>query len=258
MPNLFDLSNKVSVVTGGTRGLGRAIVEAYLAAGATVILTSEDAQDCAAAEGALRGLGGDRVLSVKCDVRKDDEQRALVDLVTKRFGGVDILVANAGISDKFVGSIAASKVDYDRVMDINLHSIVRLCAMVVPVMKTRGGGSVILMSSLSALRGNKALGVYALTKAALAQLARNLAVEFGPDNIRANAIAPGFIRTELGAALMADQAFMTRRMQNTPMRRAGEPHEVAGPALFLAGDGGAFVTGQTIVVDGGTLITDGS
>jgi NAD(P)-dependent dehydrogenase (short-subunit alcohol dehydrogenase family) len=143
-------------------------------------------------------------------------------------------------------------------MRVNLHSIVQLCALAVPALKARGGGSIILMSSLAALRGNKSIGPYALTKAALAQLARNLAVEFGPDNIRANAIAPGFIRTDLSASLMANEAFMARRMQNTPLRRAGEPSEIAGPAVFLASKGGAFVTGQTLVVDGGTLVTDGN
>jgi NAD(P)-dependent dehydrogenase (short-subunit alcohol dehydrogenase family) len=122
---------------------------------------------------------------------------------------------------------------------------------------TRGPGRAIAQR-LSALRGNRHLGPYALTKAALAQLARNLAVEFGPENIRANAIAPGFIRTELAAPLLQDHAFMARRLQNTPLRRPGEPSEVAGPALLLASAAGAFITGQTLVVDGGTLVTDGS
>ena len=143
-------------------------------------------------------------------------------------------------------------------MSLNLDSVVELCGLAVPHMLARGGGSIILLSSIAGMRGNKTLGSYALSKAALAQLARNLAVEFGPDGIRANALAPGFIRTELAAPLLADATFMARRMQNTPLRRVGEPEEVAGAALFLASGAGAFVTGQTIVVDGGTLITDGN
>jgi len=255
---LFDLTGKIAIVTGGTRGLGFAVAEAYLAAGASVMICSEDAGACDAAVVRLRAAGHERVTARRCDVTCEADQRALVDETQAIFGGLDILVANAGIADTMTGSLAASDADYRRLMAVNLDSVVQLCGFAVPALRARGGGSIVLMASLAGLRGNKAIGVYALSKAALIQLARNLAVDFGPDNIRANAIAPGFIRTDLGASLMADQAFMTRRMQNTPLRRPGEPHEVAGAALFLAGSGGAFVTGQTIVVDGGTLVTDGN
>jgi NAD(P)-dependent dehydrogenase (short-subunit alcohol dehydrogenase family) len=255
---LFDLTGKIAIVTGGTRGLGFAVAEAYLAAGASVMICSEDAAACDTAAAGLRTAGHERVTARRCDVTYEADQRALVDETQAIFGGLDILVANAGIADTMTGSLAASDADYRRLMAVNLDSVVQLCGFAVPALRARGGGSILLMASLAGLRGNKAIGVYALSKAALIQLARNLAVEFGPDNIRANAIAPGFIRTDLGASLMADQAFMTRRMQNTPLRRPGEPHEVAGAALFLAGSGGAFVTGQTVVVDGGTLVTDGS
>jgi NAD(P)-dependent dehydrogenase (short-subunit alcohol dehydrogenase family) len=174
------------------------------------------------------------------------------------FGGLDILVCNAGISGPMQGSTNPDPAAYRRVMSVNLDSVVQLCGFALPHLKARGGGSIILMSSIAGLRGNKALGPYAISKAALAQLARNLAVEHGPDNVRANALAPGFIRTDLAAALLADEAFMARRMQNTPLRRPGEVREVAGAALFLASPAGAFVTGQTLVVDGGTMITDGN
>jgi len=256
--DLFDLTGKVALVTGATRGLGFAVAAAYLAAGASVMICSEDAAACTAAEALLRDAGHDRVASRRCDVTDTADQHALVEDTLGRFGGLDILVANAGIADTMTGSLACTPADYRRVMAINLDSVVQLCGLAVPALRARGGGSIVLMASLAGLRGNKAIGVYALSKAALIQLARNLAVEFGPDNIRANAIAPGFIRTDLATSLLADAAFMARRMQNTPLRRPGEPHEVAGAALFLAGRGGAFVSGQTLVVDGGTLITDGS
>jgi NAD(P)-dependent dehydrogenase (short-subunit alcohol dehydrogenase family) len=255
---LFDLTDKVAIITGSTRGLGRAIAEAYLQAGASVVVSSEDNRACASALADFQSAGYERVMALKCDVSSDIEQRALIDAAVARFGGLDILVANAGIGGPQTGSIASPRDAYDRVMDVNLNSIVRLCGWAVPALKSRGGGSIILMSSLSGLRGNKTIGAYALAKAALSQLARNLAVEFGPDNIRANAIAPGFIRTDLAKPLLADESFMARRMQNTPLRRPGEAHEIAGPALFLAARGGAFVNGQTLVVDGGTLITDGN
>jgi len=255
--SLFDLTGRVALVTGGDRGLGLAITQVLARAGAQVHICSEDAARVAAAASELASQGL-RVQGSGCDVRDTPAQDAMVGDLLRQHGGLDIVVANAGVSDAMRGSAGGANDDYRRVMAINLDSVVALCRTVVPALRARGGGSIVLMSSLAGLRGNRMLGPYALTKAALAQLARNLAVEFGPDNIRANAIAPGFIRTELAAPLLADAGFMARRMQHTPLRRPGEPHEVAAAALFLASPGGAFVSGQTLVVDGGTLVSDGS
>jgi NAD(P)-dependent dehydrogenase (short-subunit alcohol dehydrogenase family) len=255
--DLFDLGGKVAIVTGASRGLGFAIAEAFGAAGASLMIASELAEEIEAAGHELEARGFP-VSARRCDVTDQSDQRALVDAATLRFGGLDILVCNAGIGGPMRGSTGLNPAEYRRVMEVNLDSSVQLCGLALPHLRARGGGSIILMASIAGLRGNKALGPYALSKAALAQLARNLAVEHGPDNIRANAIAPGFIRTDLAAGLLADADFMARRMQNTPLRRPGEPREVAGAALFLASPAGAFVTGQTLVVDGGTMITDGN
>jgi len=257
MQDMFDLTGKVAIVTGGSRGIGLAIAETFGRAGAHVMIASEDGEACAAAQGALAAKG----IAVhwrRCDVTLESEQEALVGETLATLGGLDILVANAGIAGPGTGTVEADPADFARVMAVNLESVVRLCGLALPAIKARGGGSIILMASIAGLRGNKALGPYALSKAALAQLARNLAVEHGPDNVRANAIAPGFIRTDLAAALLSDAAFMERRMRNTPLRRPGEPFEVAGAALFLASAAGGFVSGQTLVVDGGTIITDGN
>jgi NAD(P)-dependent dehydrogenase (short-subunit alcohol dehydrogenase family) len=152
----------------------------------------------------------------------------------------------------------ASNEDWQQVMDVNLRAAVRLSARLIPGMAARGGGSVVLMSSIAGLRGNRAIGLYGLSKAALAQLARNLAVEWGPQGVRVNAVSPGLVRTPLATQLMADEAFMKRRIQATPLRRVGEPQEIAAVVLMLASPAGGFITGQNLVVDGGTTISDGS
>ena len=248
---LFDLSGKVAVVTGSSRGLGYAIAEAMVAHGATVIVSSENAEDTAAAAARLGATG------IPCNVAEDAAIAALVAQTTERFGGIDILVSNAGIS----GGPSANPLDmtvFDRVIAVNLRSMVMLTKHALPGMAGRPGASVILIASIAGLRGNARIDAYALAKAGVAQLARNLAVQWGPKGVRSNAIAPGLIATALADGLMADEAFMARRMQMTPLRRVGQPHEIAGTAVFLAAPAGAFVNGQVLVVDGGTVITDGS
>lgn len=248
---LFDLTGKVAVVTGSSRGLGYAIAEALVAHGATVIVSSENADDTAAAASALGATG------IVCDVTDDSAITALVDETVERFGGIDIVVSNAGVQDGKPEHPLDMSV-FDRVIAINLRSMVVLTKNALPHMVGRDGASVILISSISALRGNASIDAYAMAKAGVAQLARNLAVQWGPRGVRANAIAPGLIDTALAAHMKADADFMGRRMQMTPLRRMGQPHEVAGAAVFLASPAGGFVNGQVLVVDGGTVITDGS
>jgi NAD(P)-dependent dehydrogenase (short-subunit alcohol dehydrogenase family) len=252
MSPLFDLTGKAALVTGSTRGIGLAIAEALIAAGARVTISSESLADTAAVATRL-GMPG-----IVADVTDNAALAALVDGAVAALGGLDILVCNAGITGRGGPFSAIDMDDYDRVMAVNLRSQVVLANLALPHIAARGDGSVILIASLAGLRGNGAINAYALAKAGVAQLARNLAVEWGPRNVRVNAIAPGFIRTEFSAPLLANESFMARRMGMTPLRRPGEPHEIAGAAVFLAAPAGGFVTGQTIVVDGGTLITDGS
>lgn len=249
---MFDLTGKAAIVTGSTRGIGRAVAEALMAQGARVLISSEDASETARVAAELGQPG------ICCDVTDDSALARLVDGACDTLGGIDILVCNAGITGKPGPFATIDMDDYARVMDLNLRSQLVLANLALPRIAARGGGSVMLMSSLSALRGNGAINAYALSKAALAQLARNLAVEWGPRNVRVNAIAPGFIATPLSAPLMADQAFMALRMAMTPLRRPGRPEEIGGVAAFLASPAAAFITGQTIVADGGTLISDGS
>lgn len=257
MSSLFDLSGKVVLVTGATGGLGLAISRAMSAQGATVLVSDRDASAC---EKLAAELSQDAkpCFALPADLGDPLQIKVLADTAIKKLGCVDVLVCNAGVQGP-AGPIAdITDADWDKVMGINLRSAMRLCKQLVPHMAHNGGGSVILMASIAGLRGNKAIGLYGLSKAALAQLARNLAVEWGPQGVRVNAISPGLIRTPLSTGLMADATFMQRRLAATPLRRVGEPHEVAGVAVMLASTAGAFVTGQNIVVDGGTLISDGS
>lgn len=248
---MFDLTGKVAIITGSTRGIGRAIAQAMMDAGARVVISSEDEADTARAAAEMGALG------IACDVVDDAALGALVDGTVAALEGLDIVVCNAGITGRPGPFSSVDMDDYARVMAINLRSQVVLCNLAYPHLRARGGNAV-LIASLSGLRGNGAINAYALAKAGVAQLARNLAVEWGPHGVRANAISPGFIATELSAPLLANEAFMTSRMGMTPLRRPGKPEEVAGATVFLSSAAGGFVTGHNLVVDGGTLITDGS
>jgi NAD(P)-dependent dehydrogenase (short-subunit alcohol dehydrogenase family) len=245
---LFDLSGKVAIITGSTRGIGRGIAEAFIAAGATVVVSSESAKDTAKAAVELSATG------IKCDVSSAADLEALVETAVVALGGIDILVCNAGITDKRGDT---SVEDFDRVMAVNLRSQVALTNLALPHIAARKG-SVILIASIGGIRGNAAINAYALAKAGVAQLARNLAVQWGPRGVRTNAVSPGLIRTELIANLPQEADFMARRMQMTPLRRMGTVEEIGGTAVFLASSAGGFVNGHNLVVDGGTVITDGS
>lgn len=253
MHDLFNLSGRRALVTGATGGLGSAIAEAMAAQGAELLLSDLDATACEAFAARLRDAGH-RAAALPADLSRRASAEALADAA----GAVDVLVCNAGIQGPAGPIGTAGDADIDRVLDLNLKSALWLTSRLIPGMAARGGGSVILMSSIAGLRGNRAIGVYGLSKAALAQLARNLAVEWGPQGVRVNAISPGLIRTPLAEPLLADAAFMQRRLALTPLRRVGEPHEIAGVAVMLASRAGGFVNGHNLVVDGGTTIGDGS
>lgn len=252
LERLFSLEGRRALVTGGTSGIGLSVVQALAGAGAQVVTCSDRADDVAR----FSTAGASAILHRLSDRSAAEELICKAEEITG--GALDILVSNAGVEGPVGATGDAPEDRYRQLFDINLHSAYWLAAKCRQGMAAAGGGSIILMSSLSAMRGNRMIGPYAMSKAALAQLARNLAVELGPDNIRANAIAPGFIETPFSEKLMSDPDFMSRRMQATPLRRVGQPHEIAAAVLFLAGSGGAFMTGQTLVIDGGTLITDGS
>lgn len=256
MKNLFDLTGKVALITGATSGMGKAIAEALGYHGATLIIASNDELACEQVKEEFSQKGITTWAKV-CDVSDSDQVKTLVNDALQITGKIDILVSCVGIG--LAGSLEnISTQDFSKMMQINLLQALELTQLVIPSMRENGGGSIIYLSSIASVRGNKSLGLYGITKAGLVQLARNVAVEYGPLNIRANAISPGMIDTPFAKELLSNKDFLEKRLALTPLRRVGLPDEIAGVAVMLASQAGGFITGQNIIVDGGTTIGDGN
>lgn len=252
--NLFDLDGKVAVVTGSSKGIGRAIAERMAEHGARVVISSRKGDACEAVAAGIRARGGEALVQA-CHVGRKEELKALVEATTARWGRIDILVCNAGINPHYGPSIGISDEIYDRVMNTNVRSNFWLCNMVLPGMAERREGSIVIVSSIAGVQGSDRLGLYGLSKAADMQLARNIAVEWGPFNIRANCLAPGVIKTDFSRALWDNpDSVSLQAMKQAPLQRIGTTDEVAGAAVFLSSPGGAFITGQTLLIDGGRSI----
>ena len=250
---LFDLTGKVAVITGSTRGIGRGIAEQFARRGASVVISSRKADVCEEVRGAIVATGG-TAIAIPCNISDKSQLAALVDGTVMAYGGIDIVVCNAAVNPYFGPLANITDDQYDKIMNSNVRSNLWLCNMALPHVAVRGGGACIIISSIAGLKGSRLLGAYGLSKAADFQLARNLAVEWGPKNVRVNAIAPGVIKTDFAKALYEDpkmEAFVTKQY---PIGRLGVVDDVSGVAVMLASRAGAFVSGQGIVVDGGTTI----
>lgn len=250
---MFDLKDKVAIVTGSTRGIGRAIAEFYARAGAKVVISSRKQEACNEVAAELEAAGHE-VLAVPCHVGRKEDLQTLVDRTMAKWGKIDILVCNAATNPTYGPLSELSDEAWDKIMETNVRGTFWLCNMVLPLMAQNGGGSVILLSSIAGLRASTNIGAYGVSKAAEAGLARNLAAEWGPKNIRVNAIAPGLVKTDFARALWEDPVRLERAQNATPLRRIGEPEDIAGVALFLASDASAYVTGHILVADGGETI----
>lgn len=252
MSNLFDLSGKVAIVTGSTKGIGKAIAAAYADHGAKVVITSRDAGRCEATRAELAARG--EVVAIPANASRKTELETLVAGTRKAFGRVDIVVCNAAVNPYYGPSLAMPDAPFEKVMNANILANIWLVQMVAEEMKARRDGAIILMSSIGGAFGTEVIGAYAISKAAVRQVARNLAVELGPDNIRVNCIAPGLVKTDFARALWEDPNYVEPRLKRTPLRRLGEPEDIAGAAVFLASPAAAWMTGQTITVDGGATV----
>ena len=251
----FDLTGKVAIITGSSKGIGKASAFELAAHGAKVVISSrkQDACDVVAAEiNARHGAG--TAIAIAANISDKAALQNVVDETRRAFGQIDILVCNAASNPYYGPQMGIADEQLRKILDNNIVSNHWLTAMVAPEMRARRSGSVIIISSIGGLRGSTVLGAYCISKAADMQLARNLAHEFGPDNVRVNCIAPGLIKTDFARALWEDPERQKAANTLVPLRRIGEPEEIAGAVVFLGSSASNFMTGQTIVLDGGETI----
>lgn len=255
--NLFDLTGKVALITGSSKGIGRAIAVEMARHGAQVVISSRKAEACEEVakqiNAELHGQPGGAV-PIAAHIGRKEELDRLVGETRAKLGRIDILVCNAAVNPFYGPMSELPDSAFQKVLDVNILSNHWLAQLVLPEMIERRDGVIIVVSSVGGLKGSRDLGAYAISKAADLQLVRNLAVENGPHNVRVNAISPGLIRTDFARALWENPEILAKRTAGDPLRRIGEPEEVAGIAVYLASRAGAFTTGQNFVIDGGATI----
>jgi NAD(P)-dependent dehydrogenase (short-subunit alcohol dehydrogenase family) len=254
--SLFDLTGKSAIITGSSRGIGKAIAEAFADQGARVTISSRKPGPCEEVAAAINKKHGEgTAIAVPANISSKDDLHNLVNETNAAFGRIDIVVCNAA-SNPYYGPMEGISDDaFTKILQNNIisnHWLIQMCA---PQMRERKDGAVIIVSSIGGLRGTPIIGAYNISKAADFQLARNLATEFGADNVRVNCIAPGLIRTDFAKALWENPETLKRALAGTPMKRIGEPEELAGAAVYLASKAGQYMTGQMLVVDGGATVT---
>ena len=251
--NLFDLSGKVALVTGASKGMGRAMAEALVSNGAKVIISSrkQDQLELVAAE-INKGYDKDQVRAISCNMSQEDQIDNLVKRAEKTFGPVDVLVGNAGVNPYYGPISEVSRTAYSKTMDTNVYSNLLLAKKLNPGMREVGGGSMIFTSSVGAFKPSLSLGVYGMSKLSLIGLTRNLAAEYGPFGIRVNAICPGLIKTDFAKAIWKNPEAEQRAKTEIPLRRLGEVDDFKGIAVFLASDSSSYITGQALTVCGGS------
>jgi NAD(P)-dependent dehydrogenase (short-subunit alcohol dehydrogenase family) len=250
MKHPFDLTGQVAVITGSSRGIGRSAAETMASLGAKVVVSSRKAEACEDVAAAIRKAGGE-ALVIPCNISRKAEVEGLVDGTLKHWGRIDTLVCNAAINPYFGPLAGISDEAFDKIMSSNIKSNLWLCNRAIPAMAEKGGGSVVIVSSIAGQRASPGLGAYGISKSADFQLARSLAGEWGWKNVRVNCVAPGLIKTDFARALWENAEALKPRLAATPLRRIGEPDEIGGIVAFLASKAASFVTGAVLVADGG-------
>jgi NAD(P)-dependent dehydrogenase (short-subunit alcohol dehydrogenase family) len=249
----FDLTGQVAVVTGSSRGIGKSAAEIMASLGAKVVISSRKADACEAVAEDIRKAGGEAIV-IPCNISRREEVEGLVEGTLAKWGRIDTLVCNAAVNPYFGPLAKIPDEPFDKIMSSNIKSNLWLCNLAMPGMAEKGGGSVVIVSSIGGLRGSAMLGAYGISKAADFQLARSLAVEWGHRNVRVNCIAPGLIKTDFAKALWENEEILKPRLATTPLRRLGEPDEIGGIVAFLASKAASYMTGTVIVADGGVTI----
>lgn len=252
---MFDLDGQVAIITGSSRGIGRAIAHSMARAGARVVVSSRKLAACEKVVEEIRAAGGE-ARAVACNVSDKAQLQSLVDTALGAWGRLNIVVCNAAANPYFGPMAGMSDEAYDKIMNSNVRSNFWLCNMAGPHMVRSGGGCFILISSIGGNQGSATLGVYGMSKAADYALTRNLAIEWGPQGLRANCIAPGLIKTDFSRALWENPTLLAAVEQGTPVRRIGQPEDMGGVAVFLASRAAAYITGQVLVVDGGITVKE--
>jgi NAD(P)-dependent dehydrogenase (short-subunit alcohol dehydrogenase family) len=254
MPSPFSLQDKVAIITGSSRGIGRASAEIMAELGARVVISSRKPDPCEEVASGIREKGG-TAAAIPCNISRKEEIEALVHKTQEKFGPVDILVCNAAVNPVYGPLSEITDEAFDKIMASNVKSNLWLCNLTIPAMAERGGGAVVIVSSIAGLRASENIAAYGISKAADFGLARNLAAEWGPRNVRVNCVAPGLVKTDFARALWENPSALEFRNRRTPLRRIGEPQEIGAVVAFLASPAASFITGEIIVADGGVMIS---
>ena len=257
MSSLFDLTGKLAVITGSSKGIGRAMAEEMARHGATVVISSRKAGNCEIVAKKINvelAEEAGRAIAIPANVGDRNSVESLISEVKNKLGNIDILICNAAVNPAYGSMTDLEDSAFKKILDVNIMANHWLCQLVIPDMKRRKDGVIVIVSSIGGLKGHEKLGAYCISKAADLQLVRNLAAELGPFNIRVNSVSPGLVRTDFARALWENPNILEKRTRFDPLRRIGEPEELAGISVYLSSRAGSFTTGQNFIIDGGSTI----